>query len=445
MKEQFIHARKRAGNGRRYAARCAALALAAVLMTAGVPVTSRAAFPGGNGKIVFVSNRTGNDEVFVMNADGSGQTNLTNNPSFDFAPTWSPDGMRIAFVSGRAGNAEIYVMNADGSSPTRLTNNPAFDTDPAWSADGTKIAFASNRDGNNEIYVMNADGSGVERLTFNPGTDTDAAFSFDGTRVAFRRSAPNGDAEIYVMAPDGSGQTRLTVAPGLDNDPDWSPDGTKIVFRSARDGNTEIYVMGADGGGQLNLTNRSTGDFQPAWSPDGTKIAFMSNRDGNSEIYVMNVDGSSPTRLTMNSTGDEDPDWQPLIKQVAVDVKPGDCPSPLNIDSRGVLPIAIAGAAGFDVADLDPASVRLEGVAALRSALEDVTGPSPSRADCDLPCDDAGADTILDMTLKFDTQAVVAALGEVADGQCVVLRLKGWLRDGTLIVGEDVVKIIKKP
>jgi len=106
-----------------------------------------------------------------MNADGSGQTNLSNNPAFDRDPNWSPDSNKIVFYSNRDGNMEIYVMNADGSSPTRLTNNSSDDRNPSWSPDGTKIIFNSERDGNREIYVMNADGTGQTRLTTNTSID----------------------------------------------------------------------------------------------------------------------------------------------------------------------------------------------------------------------------------------------------------------------------------
>jgi type II secretory pathway pseudopilin PulG len=123
------------------------------------------------GRIAFISDRDGNDEIYVMNADGSGVTRLTNNPAYDGWPAWSPDGRRIAFASNRDGNPEIYVMNADGSGVTRLTNNPADDWAPSWSPDGRRIIFVSNRDGNYEIYVMNSDGSGVTRLTNNPARD----------------------------------------------------------------------------------------------------------------------------------------------------------------------------------------------------------------------------------------------------------------------------------
>ena len=119
-------------------------------------------------RIAFTSNRDGDSEIYVMNADGSGVTRLTN--SGGDHPSWSPDGRRIAFTSNGDGDSEIYVMNADGSGVTRLTNNDAVGiNDFSWSPDGRRIAFTSNGDGDSEIYVMNADGSGVTRLTNSGG------------------------------------------------------------------------------------------------------------------------------------------------------------------------------------------------------------------------------------------------------------------------------------
>src|SRR5947208_1525327 len=112
-----------------------------------------------------------------MNADWSSQTRLTNNPTTDRSPTWSPDGQRIAFASDPGFNFDIYAMNLDGSALTRLTNNSSIELEPSWSPDGQQIAFMSFRDGNHEIYVMNADGSAQTRLTNNPATDQEPAWS----------------------------------------------------------------------------------------------------------------------------------------------------------------------------------------------------------------------------------------------------------------------------
>jgi Tol biopolymer transport system component len=134
-------------------------------------------------KLVFQSNRDGTDQLYVMNADGSGITRLTNGEWGDQEPAWSPDGSLIAFQSTRDATApavtddfEVYVMNADGSSPTRLTNNSAFDGRPSWSPSGDQLIFDSRRDGNQEVYVMNRDGSGQLNVTNNSAEDGFARF-----------------------------------------------------------------------------------------------------------------------------------------------------------------------------------------------------------------------------------------------------------------------------
>ena len=285
----------------------------------------------GNGKIAFTSGG-----LVLMNSDGSNQTNLTiGGWSIAREPAWSPDGSKILFTL----NNEIYVMNADGSNKIQLTDDLGSDSSPTWSPDGTKIAFASRRsiDFNvSQIYLMNADGNSQARLTNYQTCPDDCAeptWSPDGTRIAFatfQRVVDGGTLvpdDIYVMNADGSNQINLTDSEHHDGSPTWSPDGTEIGFTRQPSftpvdewdlGNldqVEIFVMNANGSSLTRLTNNAAEDFDPAWSPDGSKLAFASTRNGNPnrspEIYVMNTDGSSQIRLTHNpAVHSFGPTWQ---------------------------------------------------------------------------------------------------------------------------------------
>ena len=262
-----------------------------------------------NTKIAYFSLRDGNHEIYAMNADGTGQTRLTNNKiSFDGNPSWSPDGSKIVFQSDRDGNGEIYAMNSDGTNPTRLTNNSSDDNSPSWSPDGSKIVFHSTRNGNSQIYSMNVDGTNPTRLTNNSAADSNPSWSPDGSKIAFF-STRDGDYEIYTINADGTNPTRLTNKTGVDSNPAWSPEGNKIAFRSERDGNAEIYTINADGTNPTRLTNNTVFEDFPSWSPDGNKIVFRSGRDGNSQIYSMNTDGTNQIRLTNIEVSNFGPSW----------------------------------------------------------------------------------------------------------------------------------------
>jgi hypothetical protein len=148
--------------------------------------------------------------------------------------------------------------------------------------------------------------------------------------------------------------------------------------------------------------------------------------------------------IKAGSFSTEDPD----VIAVAVDIKPQSCRNPVNVGDKGVLPAAILGTDEFDVSQIDPATVQLEGVSPIRWALEDVATPFEpyiGKEDA-LDCNTCGPDGYLDLTLKFDTQAIVAALGSVNDRDVLVLELTGNLKPefgGTFIAGEDVVVILK--
>lgn len=274
-----------------------------------------------NGKLVFTSTRDLNVEIYIMNADGSSQIRLTNNPAFDGDPVWSPDGTRIVFTSTRDGNEEIYSMNADGSNQTRLTNNLSLDRTPAWSPDGAQIAFASNRDtGNFDIFVMNADGTLQTNISVGVGMDfQDPDWSPDGTKIACSQTTvENGVRGLYgvlVMNADGSNQTRLSLTGNVDITPRWSPDGTRLAFASNRLGNFgtfEVFSMTANGTNQTRLTNNIGENSRPAWSPDGMKIVFQSDRSFRFDVYTINAIGGGEAQLTGGIFDEGQPFWQPI-------------------------------------------------------------------------------------------------------------------------------------
>ena len=260
-----------------------------------------------SGRIVFQTNRDGNHEIYLMNGDGTGLTNLTNDPKNDGHPAWSPDGKKIAFESNRDGSVDIWVMNGDGSGLINLTHDRGDDESPAWSPDGKKIAFLSRRDGNDEIYVMNADGSAQTNLTNSPANEGSPSWSPDEAKIAFDSNRDPNDG-IFVMNADGSGVIRLTDKSEGNIWSAWSPDGQQIAFTGP---GRDISIMNPDGSDQIDLTKGPADDSGPHWSPDGTQIMFWSNRDGNNELYAMNADGSNPVRLTDNPADDTWASWAP--------------------------------------------------------------------------------------------------------------------------------------
>src|SRR5262249_53513154 len=157
----------------------------------------------------------GNDDIYVMNRDGTGLRRLTFSLAVDENPSWSPDGQHIVFDSNRdAGFSDVYRIDVGGGGLVRLTDSGA-DSFPSYSPDGSKIAFVSGRDGNREIYSMNADGSGQTDLSNDPADDSSVpAWSPDGAKLAFSSSRGN-NWDLYTMNANGSGVTRLTTDPGV--------------------------------------------------------------------------------------------------------------------------------------------------------------------------------------------------------------------------------------
>jgi Tol biopolymer transport system component len=213
-------------------------------------------------------------QIWLMNRDGTNKQALTSLGT-NGAPAFSPDGTKIAFESNRGGTYDIFVMNVDGTAQTNLTNDAGGDDVGAtWSPDGTKLAFDSNRTEDRDVYTMNADGTGQTDLTStSPSLDSDPDWSPDGSKLLFV-SARGGPTSVWSMNADGSGgEVNVTQATNFDADPAWSPDGSHIVFTRAISGLTfNLWTARADGTAQLQLTN-ATSDQRNSFPDWGGQVA----------------------------------------------------------------------------------------------------------------------------------------------------------------------------
>ena len=208
--------------------------------------------------IAFQSERNGIEEIYLIGDDGSNLRKVADGAY----PSFSPDGSQIVYEY----NEDIWVINVDGTNPVQLTTNGGFDGEPSFSPDGSQILFVSDRaDGDWEVYVMDSDGANQQRLTFHEGYDQEPEFSPDGYEITFSRVVDGIDVDVYVMEPDGSNIRQLTEDADSYSS-SWSPNGAGVVFTSSINGKDEIFIMDSYGGNVTQVTNGGY-NSRPEWSP----------------------------------------------------------------------------------------------------------------------------------------------------------------------------------
>jgi TolB protein len=258
-------------------------------------------------KIVFISNRDGNDELYMMDYDGYNQTRITYNTIKDYMPAWSADGKSVAYTSYRQGRAGLYILNIyEGKQIDVQSEGTNFGV--AFSPDGKKLAFCSTlEEGNSEIYVANSDGSNIKRLTFNKAIDTAPTWSPTSREIAFT-SDRGGTPQIYIMDAEGSNIRRVSFGGSYFDGPAWSPAGDMITYVSRVDLVFDIYVLNLRTNQTIKLTESNARNESPTWSPDGRHIIYSSNRIGTIQLCAIDYDGANMRRLT--SKGENKlPDW----------------------------------------------------------------------------------------------------------------------------------------
>ncbi len=254
-----------------------------------------------NSKIYFVSNRTGEKQIWVMDYDGSDQRVFAPYKELCTMPSVSPDGSKVAFTRF-APAPTLMVHSAETGRKLNFFNpNASFNSNMSFLPDGSKVVFASKVSGFAQIHLANPDGTGLTRLSnsraievepkVNPKTGTDVVFT----------SGRSGPQQIYKMNIDGADVMRLTSGEGQASNPSWSPDGTFIAFswtRGYEPGNWNVFIMNVSKQTYLQLTHGQGRNENPTWAPDGRHIVFSSNRNGTMQIYTMLADGTDVRQLT---------------------------------------------------------------------------------------------------------------------------------------------------
>ena len=264
-------------------------------------------------KVVFVSNRSGNKEIWEMDYDGYGEHAITHLGGVALSPRISPDSSRIAFVELGSKGVNIRMYSLDLG---RLVAFPAIGgttISPAWAPDGSHLAFSSSRTGDPEIYVSDANGGGLKRVTESHGPDVSPVWNpKTGAQIAWV-SGRTGLPQIYTMESDGTNVQRMTDT-GYAVSPSWSPNGQFLTFAWSRrygpgvPGSQDIYIMDVASKQWSQLTHDAgTNDF-PSWSPDGRHIIYQSNRGGTTEIWTMLADGTEQHQLTHTGQNTQ-PNW----------------------------------------------------------------------------------------------------------------------------------------
>lgn len=267
-------------------------------------------------KIAFVSDVTGNKEIYLMDYDGHNRVQVTNRKSTTMAPAWSPDGKSMIFSSvdknsKNVKNHNLYIYHMPTGRIRLLSNRKGLNSGAQYNPNGKNVILTMSFLGNPELFTMDPDSKVAKRLTRSFGLDVDPSYNADGSWITFV-SDRTGRPMIYKMKADGSNVTRLTYAGKYNATPTWSPAGHKIAFAGWDNGKFDIFIMNPDGTTIERLTKNMGNNEDPHFAPDGYFIVYSSNRKGKKDLYITNTDNSAHVRITRNFGNCEAPKWSPV-------------------------------------------------------------------------------------------------------------------------------------
>lgn len=265
-----------------------------------------------NTKILFISDRTGNKEVWIMDADGANQRQITRDKSICSAPCWGKNATEIYYTTFKEYNPDLCGTYLDGSKTWFISSFPGLNVSPSWSDKTERIVLTLSKDGNSEIYSMDRNGKNLKRLTYNNSIDSTPSWSPSGTEIIFT-SDRTGTPQLYTMNSEGFNVQRLTFQGKYNDGAMWSPKGDKIAFHARAEGTFNIYLSNpAPSSEWIQLTYYQDNNEDPCWAPDGQHLVFSSNRTGKSQIFLMHVDGTGQTQLTTQGNNTSAA-WSPYL------------------------------------------------------------------------------------------------------------------------------------
>jgi TolB protein len=262
-------------------------------------------------QLAFVSNGTGNKEIFKCDFDGKNVRQVTKKRSITSFPAWSSNGRHLAFTSYDRGPVQIIIKDLKTMAESRVRYK-GVQISPAWVPNRFELTATLSRGGDQEIYLLTGKGKMIKRLTNSRGIDVDATWSPDGKKIAFV-SKRSGRPQIYIKEINTGRVQRLTFEGNYNTQPCWSPKGNMIAYSSMAQGEINIFVMDIERNDPIQLTFNQRDNEAPSWSPDGSLIAFSTTREGNSRIYVMTAYGTDQRRLLKMPGGQFHPRWSPNI------------------------------------------------------------------------------------------------------------------------------------
>lgn len=257
-------------------------------------------------QIAFRSNRSGHDEIWLMDWDGQNQRQITRHNGLTLLPSWSPDNERMVYTSFSRGTSDMYIINRRGGGRVRVNTGLALNTSATFSPVSNDIAFVGSVNGNPDIYVVKDDGSNLRRLTTASTIESTPEWDPKGRQISFT-SGRSGSPQIYVMDAEGTNVRRISFEGEWNDDATWSPDGEQLAYTSRVNGRFQIRIANLVTGVSRIIAGEGSNE-QPSWSPDGQWIAFQSNRSGAWQVYRMRVDGTDLQQLT-NQGENSEPDW----------------------------------------------------------------------------------------------------------------------------------------